>query len=221
MTKTFSAPAVTHPDQLDFTESNTLPTAEEVAQKILTEESPNLPPAEVVEMADTLNEAEAKIWQGFEEILKSKNDNDPRLDTDLRSLSTPLKQALYRRYGSIPDEDRNARGLIVFLIARDLKTTADVTFLKGVYREEPCLSLENCSVTGNETTHLSGTNQTTMNYPQLAGLHQLERQLKERPELLQDADLRAEILELLKNAENFPVPVVQNKARQIRRTFGL
>lgn len=225
MTKQFSSSSISHPDQLDFTDSNTLPTAEEVtqklAEKVLSDDAATLPPSETVEIANSLSAAENKIWHGFEDILKNKNDNDPRLDTELKSLSPALKQALYQRYNTLPAEDRNARGLVVFLIARDLQTPADTAFLKQVYQEEPCLSLENCSASSTETTHLSGTNQTTMNYPQLAGLYQLERQLKDRPEILQDAQLRAEILEVLKNAENFPVPAVQNKARQIRRAYGL
>lgn len=209
---------ISNPDQLDFRDSNTLPAAPETAAETAPEAAPAVPPAEP---PSTLTAEESRAWQSFESVLASHNDNDPRLDRDLKSLTPALRAALAVRYQTIPAEERNARGLVVFLIARDLRTADGAEFLKKVYQEEPCLSLDDCSKTGQEDPHFSGANQTTMNYPQLAGLFQIEKQLSERPELLRDPAMRAEILDVLKNAENFPVPAVQNKARAIRRKYGL
>jgi hypothetical protein len=157
----------------------------------------------------------------FEEILKSNNDNDPRLDSVLRQLSPETRSALYERYGKLKPEDRDGRGLIVFLIARDLSYASDVEFLAKVYQEQPCLSLGDCKNTGSDDPHFSGVNETTLNYPQFAGLFQLESQLAMRPRLLQNPEFKSQLEYLLKQAESFPVPAIADKAAEIRKRFGL
>ena len=83
-----------------------------------------------------LPEREKSAWLALEEILKSKNDNDPRLDKDLSDLSLHFHKALYSKYQSLKPEDRNGRGTLVFLVARDLKNSADIEFLQKVYEED-------------------------------------------------------------------------------------
>ena len=195
------------PSQLDFTQKNSLPAAAPVAA---------VPAAPEVISATATPERTA-----FEEILKSKNDNDPRLDTVLRHPSASMKSTMFEHYEKLPAEDRNGRGLIVFLISRDMNSATDVEFLRKVYQEQPCLSLEDCKNTGSDDPHFSGINQTTLNYPQLAGLFQIDQQLTARPQLLRDPEFKSQIQFLLKQAESFPVPAVSDKAAEIRKKHGL
>ena len=116
-------------------------------------------------------------WQELQEIITSKNDNDPRLDQDFKILSEELHYLLIQKYSEIPEEDRNQRGLIVFLISRDLKYLEDLKFLKNIFKENPCLSLNNCNVLDSTDPHHSGIEQSSLNYPQLSALYQLEKQL--------------------------------------------
>jgi hypothetical protein len=88
--------------------------------------------------------AEARLRE-LDEILASKNDNDPRLDRDFSGLSTEEKSAFRRRYDSLPLESRNERGTIVFLLGRSLASAEDWTFLRRVVDEPPCLSLADCA----------------------------------------------------------------------------
>jgi hypothetical protein len=162
-----------------------------------------------------LSEPELKKWLVFQEIMKSKNDNDPRLDRDLNELTPGLRQALRQKYSQLPPESRNERGLIAYLVARDLRTVEDLDFLKSVFEEAPCLSLENCTVRSNSEAHLSGIDQTSMNYPQLAPLYQLEKQIEKNPERFQDSKMKDHLRALLGQAKQFGVPIVRNKADEI------
>ncbi len=168
-----------------------------------------------------LPENEKPAWQALEEILKSKNDNDPRLDTALSQLSAEFHKAIYSKYLSLKPEDRNERGTLVFLVARDLKTEADIDFLQTVYEESPCLNMANCAANSENDPQENNGQQTSLNYPQLAGLYQVDAQLSKRPELLKNPQFRAGIYALLKTAENFPAPQVHEKAKQIREKYGL
>ena len=198
------------PSQLDFSQQNALPAAPIVA-------AAPTPPAVVSGIsAPSTPESSA-----FEEILKSKNDNDPRLDTLLKHPPAEMKSALYQRYEKLSAEDRNGRGLIVFLISRDMNSAADLEFLQKVYQEPPCLSLGDCKNTGSDDPHFSGINQTTLVYPQLAGLFQIDQQLTARPQLLQNPEFKSHIQFLLRQAENFPVPAVSDKAAEIRKKYSL
>jgi hypothetical protein len=208
------------PSQLDFSKTNTLPAAPTATQVT---EVPAATEVAVVVSSDQskLVGADLKVWQSLDAIIKSKNDNDPRINTEMKSLSLSVHEALYEKYNSMPSEDRNVRGLVVFLIARDFKTKADLDFLKKVYDESPCLSLEDCKNVGSDDAHFSGMNQTTLNYPQLAGLYQIEKQLDGRKSLLQDPVFKDGVLAILKQADNFPVPAVQKKSEEVRKKFGL
>ncbi len=154
-------------------------------------------------------------WQELQEIISSKNDNDPRLDQDFKIMSKELHQLLIQRYSEIPEEDRNQRGLIVFLISRDLKDLDDFKFLKTVFKENPCLSLNNCNVLGLSDPHHSGIDQSSLNYPQLTALYQLEKQLTANSQFLENSKMKVEALSVVAQASQFPVPLVQKKALAI------
>lgn len=168
-----------------------------------------------------LPESEKEAWQALEDVLHSKNDNDPRLDKELADLSLEFHKALFMKYQNLKPEDRNGRGTLVFLIARDLKNKADLEFLQTVYEESPCLNMADCTAPSVDDSTGSGSQETSLNYPQLVGLYQLDMQLSKRPDLLKQPDFRAGVYSLLKTAENFPAPQVHAKAQQIREKYGL
>ncbi len=203
------------PSQVDFTKSN---------QVQETSVSPiagsNFEGDDIIEAPGALNQREQKLWIAVESILRTKNDSDPRVN-DLKELSADFHKALFEKYNKLKMEDRNGRGFIVFLVAKNLKSSEDLDFLQKVYQEAPCLSLENCAVSGNDDSHSAGVNQTTTIYPQLVGLYQIEKQLAANPELLNDPTMRAGILATLKQAEAFPVPAIHNFAEKIRQKFKL
>ena len=207
------------PSQLDFKASNQLPAptvasrqASGVTQVTATMEEKS---------AVKLQGSDLSQWQVFNSILETKNDNDPRTDLQLKKLSPLFHQALIEKYGAMPAENRNGKGFITFLVARDLNSVEDIQFLKKVYEESPCLSLADCQTTGPDDSHHSSTNQVTLVYPQMNSLYQIENQLATRPELLNNPATRAEITQLLVKAENFPVAMVHKKASEIRARFGL
>jgi hypothetical protein len=213
-----SALKILKPSQLDFSKSNELsknyrppadtqPTVKEIEENTLAKLQ--------------LDTAEAKAWKSLEEILKSKNDNDPRIDSELKNLSLNFHKAIYEKYTQLKPEQRNERGTLVFLIARDLKDANDLDFLKNVYRETPCLNMLDCSNSTDQVQDEAGSNQTTLQYPQLAGLYQLERQLQKRPEFLKDPMLRAGVVDVLQNAESYAVPQISEKAMRIREKYAL
>jgi len=72
----------------------------------------------------------------LDQILSSKNDDDPRLDTDLKLLSEETKTVFRAKYRAMPPEKHNERGTIVFLLGRNLKTAQDYLFFKEVLRRE-------------------------------------------------------------------------------------
>jgi hypothetical protein len=163
-----------------------------------------------------LSALDKKYFSEFQQILKSKNDNDPRIDKNFRHFSTSLHRVFQDQYRNLPMESRNERGLIAFLVARDIQDQEDFDFLKEVYLENPCLSMENCSSRSHSDPHLSGIDQASMNYPQLAVLYQLERQLVENSKRFDDPNLKDQMKAILDQAAKFSVPSVQKKAEDIR-----
>lgn len=111
----------------------------------------------------------------LKEILASKNDNDPRMDTELKNLSNEDKDALVSMYNDLKPERLNDKGTIAFLIGREMTRPEDAEFLKNILSEEPCLSLENCGVTnaGNDP-HMDSVNNVTLSYPQIVALNRIK-----------------------------------------------
>ena len=166
-----------------------------------------------------LNKADQQKLQVLSEILNTKNDNDPRFDTELNVLSPALKHAITQYYHQFPLEKLNERGTIAFLIARNITETADVDFLKSVLMEKPCLSLSDCSKPSEAThgaeTHLDGLNETTANYPQLTAIQQMAdsyRRIMNDPNANQM--MAAEILEALRESAQSPNPRIAAAAKQ-------
>jgi hypothetical protein len=212
------------PSQLDFSKSNQLPTTPTVS-KVEASAAPSSVPGSTSAPKITLQAEDLKAWQVFENVLQTKNDNDPRIDQYFKTLNENLRTALIQKYQTFAAEDRNARGLVAFLIARDTNFSnsngQSAEFLKKVFDEPPCLSLSDCKTIGPDDPHHSGTNQTTLTYPQLATLFQLEARIRNNPELLKDPKAREEFVAILSRAESFAVPAVQERALQIRKEFGL
>lgn len=162
--------------------------------------------------SSSLNEkvlAEKKL-EILNEIFKSKNDNDPRLDQDLRSLSSTDKVVLKEKYSQLPVESRNERGTIIFLLGRNINANEDLFFFNQVFSESKCLSLEDCTKIGNESasSEHTGSTETTLAYPQIVALKALENFLAQNPQ-------SAAGLEALKKASQSPIPLISQMSAQI------
>ena len=215
--------AAIKPSQIDFTQSNKISEPKTVklqsnAEQIAAVQKPVEFKSEIEQRFSAF---EKKQWAAFNTILKSKNDNDPRLDSDLKKLSQTLSQALMQKYDSLPHEDRGGRGLITFLIARNFATADEADFLKKVFAETPCLSLGNCQTTSEQNPHNSGVDSTTLIYPQQSVLYMIEKQLAENPKRLDNTDYRAGVTQIITQAENYPIASVRDKAKSIKQKFGI
>jgi len=159
------------------------------------------------------------------EIFASKNDNDPRMDSDLVNLSPELKKAMTESYRHLVAEKRNERGTIVFLIGRELKDGADVDFLKSVLMEKPCLSLSDCSkpvaMPSEEELHLAGMNETTANYPQLMAIRQMEKAYRKWAEAGVSNPLSGQVIQAFREALHSPNPRVSDEARRALESLGI
>lgn len=181
--------------------------------------TPPYPAGPASAQASARDLAQAKA---VDEILATRNDNDPRLDTELRQLSTAGKALLRARYATLLNEKRNERGTLVFLVGRELSTADDVRFLHQVLTEAPCLSLADCSREDTASVspaerHWEGPNETTLAYPQIVALKQIEAFLRSpsRP-----ADLEAQALNALEAAKSSPIRKVASLAAEISAHRG-
>lgn len=173
------------------------------------------------DLTSGLSTEDLQRFKIVEDILKSKNDNDSRIDTALKTLTPSLKLALQQRYSQLPEENRNQRGLIVFLVTREIHSEQDLNFIKTVYEEPPCMSLSDCRSSSGFDPHMDSVNQVTLDYPQKVGLYQLEKTLAEKPQMLSDAIFKKATIDLLQSAEKFPVPSIQRQAQKIRLKYHL
>lgn len=159
---------------------------------------------------------DAKV-EMVKEILLKKHDNDPRIDSDLKDLSPESRRALHQFYHELPAEDRNGRGLVVLLISRDPQLPEDYEFLQSIYQENPCLSLADCNQVQTQDPHLSGVNSTSLVYPQMVALYQIEKKLRGKSSM--NPVQAQQIQQVVRQAENFAVPSVQDKANEIQSRF--
>ncbi len=113
----------------------------------------------------------------LEDILRSRNDNDPRLDRDFLGLSNETKAEFRAKYRALPPERRNERGTIVYLLGKNLTVPEDWAFLREVAGEPPCLSLADCS----KSSAADGEHgdDVTLAYPSLVALRQAHRAMEE------------------------------------------
>lgn len=161
-----------------------------------------------------LSSTDQKQLKTISEILASRNDNDPRINTELKNLSPDLKIALMEKYKTFKPEQRNEKGMMAFLVSRDLKSVEDLELLKVVFEEPSCLSLADCSKASvDQDPHLVSTENMTLVYPQMATLYQIEQKLKSGS--IQDSKFRQDIRNYLSKAASHEVPTIKNKAQSL------
>jgi hypothetical protein len=155
----------------------------------------------------------------LDEVLAAKNDNDPRLDSELRGLSPTSKRMMEDRYRSLAPEKRNERGTIAFLVGREIASADDVAFMGGILSEPPCLSLGDCSREDKNTDdgHLNAETGAAVSlaYPQLVALHSIEGQI-ERAEKGARLGYLGDIRRVIDEAIRSPIPNVADKARALQ-----
>lgn len=114
------------------------------------------------------SEAEARL-AALEQVLEDGDDDDPRLEREFEGLSEGAKRMFRERYRSLPIESRNQRGIIVYLLGRNLSDARDFDFLREVAAEAPCLSLADC---GRSAPRGGAGDEVTLAYPSLVALRQ-------------------------------------------------
>lgn len=153
----------------------------------------------------------------LEEILASRNDNDPRLDRDFNELSVEAKRLFREKYSRTPPELRNDRGTIVYLLGRNLTSAEDWAFLRTVVGEPACLSLFDCAKEPRlRADHGESGDEVTLAYPALVALNRAERALKSG-----SAASVQEARRLIATAKDSPVPIVARKALELEKTARL
>lgn len=162
--------------------------------------------------------AGTKQLEILKEILASRNDNDPRLDRDFKTLSPEAKRLFRQEYRRIPPERRNERGTIVYLLGRNPLSPEDWAFFRDVVSEPPCLSLANCArkMSRGEQHGMLGL-EVTLAYPQLVALKQVERAIEEARRT--GGQSSGEALRVIKSAANSQAPVVAKMAAELARRF--
>ena len=146
----------------------------------------------------------------LEDILRSKNDNDPRLDRDFDDLSPETKRLFRRKYRDTAFERRNERGTIVYLLGRNLRSREDWEFLRGVALEPPCLSLGDCSKKPSPgADEEAAGDEVTLAYPSLVALRQACRAAAEA------RAVRSSALDVLAAARNSTTRVVARAAASL------
>jgi hypothetical protein len=158
----------------------------------------------------------------LDEVLASKNDNDPRLDSEFRNLSPTAKRMMEDRYRALAPEKRNERGTIAFLVGREIASAEDVAFMEGILSEPPCLSLGDCaredkgSTLRDDEAHLNAETgaAVTLAYPQLVALHSIEGQI-ERAEKGAKLGYLGDIRRVIDEAIRSPIPNIADKARAL------
>jgi hypothetical protein len=161
--------------------------------------------------------------QILKEVLANQNDNDPRLDKELRDLSPSAKALMRGQYEATRAEKRNQRGTIVYLVGRELSSPEDVGFLRTVLNEPPCLSMADCaresrgSVAPNEH-HLDSASETTLAYPQIVALKSIEAFLN-RPDSASNP-LSPQLLTELEAAKRSPIRKIAALAESISQRYA-
>ncbi len=152
----------------------------------------------------------------LDEILASKNDNDPRLDQDFNALTEGAKTLLREKYKSLAPEKLNEKGTIVFLLGRNITSERDIGFMRQVLSEPPCFSLTNCkeAPSGSEQSSEEAGINLTLAYPQIIALKQLSNAMG-NPNAFQGS-----ALEVLKSAQNSPIPLVSKISTQLVQRFS-
>lgn len=186
-----------------------------------------------VDRREEIEESEAQL-RILNEVLASKNDNDPRLDQELRFLGPQARAKIRDLYYTLPQERLSEKGTLVFLLGRNLQDEKDFKFIQNVLNEPACLSLENCqrpggggaqAVEGERPTpgdggasvaghsHDNGVDSVTLIYPQLVAVRTIARLVKEYKV---NASNRVWMQRTLEVARNSPVNRVAIEAGAIQ-----
>ena len=174
-------------------------------------------PQAILNAIEELEKDEDREWSPkviiLSEILQSRNDNDPRLDSELRDLTPEERRELREFYRTLEWEDRNGRGTTVFLLGRNIDSEEDLDFFVEVLSEAPCLSLRDCETAEAEflpsVDDHDATKEITLAYPQVVALKSLER------EFGQESRLREMFMETLTVAVDNRNPRVSTMAQNI------
>jgi hypothetical protein len=157
----------------------------------------------------------------LEEILRSKNDNDPRLDREFNDLSQAAKRLLEDRYRAIPPERRNERGTIVFLLGKNIGSAEDWAFMREAASEPPCLSLSDCSrrPTPGGGEEAAG-DEVTLAYPSLVALKQAQRALETAGAISTSGTTAKDALSVIEAGRKSRVRAVAKLAERLERRFA-
>ena len=172
------------------------------------------PPARISDKPSSIGGGSGGAWRSVNEleaILKSRNDNDPRLDADFNSLSGQEKEQFEILYRRQPPEKRNERGTIVYLLGKNLRDADDWAFLRGVVQEPPCLSLADCSKKGTGGEGLG--DDVTLAYPALVALKSAQRVLESG----KDAEAVKQARSVVEAAKTSQMPAVKRLVASIQR----
>lgn len=159
----------------------------------------------------------------LDEVFQAHNDNDPRLDRELKVITPEAREVFQIKYRQLPPEKRNERGTLVFLLGRNLENPSDFAFFREVLSEPPCLSLSDCSKLADrpetqgaseaEHEHREAATATTLNYPSITVLKSLERELKLEPR--PSRERKAQIRQVLDTAIASKTPQTVHLAREL------
>lgn len=172
--------------------------------------------------ANQYSESTLKKISTLKEILASKNDNDPRMDTELKNLSSEDKDALVNMYQDMKPESLNDKGTIAFLIGREMTRPEDAEFLKNILSEQPCLSLENCGITnGQSDPHMDAVNDVTLNYPQIVALNRIKTYVQTHDLQNSNPNILNHLMDAVKIGQNSKIPMVQARSEDIANLLTL
>ena len=146
----------------------------------------------------------------LEEILRARNDSDPRLESAFNGLSPEMRKSFRETYRRLPPERRNQRGTIVYLLGKNLAAPEDWAFLREVAAERPCLSMADCGKAAS-----GEDDETSLAYPALVALIQAERVLSGGG----SASSRREALSVIRAGKSSASPAVAEEAFRLESRF--
>ncbi|MEK7383386.1 MAG: hypothetical protein AAB262_08880 [Elusimicrobiota bacterium] len=146
----------------------------------------------------------------LDEVLRSGDDNDPRLDDAFNGLPLETRRRFQKKYRELSPESRNQRGTIVYLLGKNIDAPEDWAFLRQVAGEPPCLSLIDCAKASAAGGPEAPGAAITLAYPALVALKQAERVLTEG----KSTD-RREALAVVRAGKDSGVPIVAAAAARL------
>jgi hypothetical protein len=201
---------------LYFKTDHTSVVTEVVSGGVIVQASPVVSEGVAESAANATTGVETRL-RNLDEILRSRNDNDPRLDNAFNNLSAEEKKAFRKRYRELAAERRNEKGTIVYLLGRNLTEPEDFEFMNEVLNEPPCLSMANCSKDSPEgkEAHSDIGVDVSLAYPQIVALKRIEKMLEGGR-----STLTTEALKSVRIARGSKAPVVSSIAADIEQRFS-